>query len=315
MTPREQALEKALRDLAAWVRGYDKALLDQAGGLGYVQAAESALATSPTPSDEDGAEYVPGLLHCDKCQFRLVKTILNMASGRAHAGETDKREVCPNDGADMRRVGWKEYAKELEKGQDHLLERLCKMDDELRSIRKAPTPPTEAKRRPKWDDFVKLDAGRSPIGYITKRTGGSIRHKGLRMMDVSEALLELEDDCHRAFESLESHITTLTRQLDEAGKELATLRAKKAGEPQGLGHPCACRFNGRGKEVILCAHHHGKEIALLELTKYADSGTDPDKHRLFPWVRGYLKRFYEKHRCIEDAESALRAIPDKEGKL
>lgn len=59
---------------------------------------------------EVGKVYCPGVLRCAKCDFRLIKTTLNLADGEAYANNEPDR--CPNCDVPMWRVTWKDEAKE-----------------------------------------------------------------------------------------------------------------------------------------------------------------------------------------------------------
>ncbi len=56
--------------------------------------------------------HVPGMWRCAKCGLYLIQSNLNAGDGtvtaRDQAGET-----CPNDGAPLWRVSWREQAEEL----------------------------------------------------------------------------------------------------------------------------------------------------------------------------------------------------------
>jgi hypothetical protein len=58
------------------------------------------------------AIYTPASFVCDVCGFQLEKRTISAATGdvgiKKDGEECD--DLCPNDGADMRRVTWKELA-------------------------------------------------------------------------------------------------------------------------------------------------------------------------------------------------------------
>ena len=83
-----------------------------------LSAAEAALASRQTVSD--GLVYVPGVFRCAKCGFRLIQSNLNAVDGSVTARDAPG-EPCPNDGAPMWRVSWKQYAEEQIEGYDRLL--------------------------------------------------------------------------------------------------------------------------------------------------------------------------------------------------
>jgi len=56
--------------------------------------------------------YVPGLWRCAKCGFHLVQANLNARDGSVTHRDAPG-DKCPNDGAPLWRVTWKEQAQEL----------------------------------------------------------------------------------------------------------------------------------------------------------------------------------------------------------
>lgn len=64
--------------------------------------------------------YIPGVFKCAKCSFVVVKSTMNMQSGTITANDK-KGEKCPNDGAPLWRVTYKDqYAEMME-----ISERIC----------------------------------------------------------------------------------------------------------------------------------------------------------------------------------------------
>lgn len=57
------------------------------------------------------AKYIPGVMRCAKCAFRLVRTILYMGSGTAGPGGNET-EPCPNGCGPLWPVTWEEDARE-----------------------------------------------------------------------------------------------------------------------------------------------------------------------------------------------------------
>lgn len=69
-----------------------------------------------------GMAYVPGVAECAKCGFQLIKSNLNVGLGTITAGQAIG-EVCPNDGAPMWQVSYKDWATENEKAWEYHLTR------------------------------------------------------------------------------------------------------------------------------------------------------------------------------------------------
>ena len=55
--------------------------------------------------------HVPGAWRCAKCGFRLQQMNLNAQDGTVTSRD-QAGDVCPNDGAPLWRVTWKDYAAE-----------------------------------------------------------------------------------------------------------------------------------------------------------------------------------------------------------
>lgn len=59
-----------------------------------------------------GAQYVPGVMRCAKCKFRLVKANLNMQDGTVSAAAGLEPEACPNGCGPMWPSTWRQEAEE-----------------------------------------------------------------------------------------------------------------------------------------------------------------------------------------------------------
>lgn len=68
---------------------------------------------------------VPGVMHCARCKFQVVRTNLNMSSGTVSAGDS-QTEPCPNGCGPLWPVTWKQWAQELGKTADQLADELTK---------------------------------------------------------------------------------------------------------------------------------------------------------------------------------------------
>lgn len=60
------------------------------------------------------ANVVPGVMHCAKCKFRLVRTNLNARDGTTSAGD-NVTEPCPNGCGPLWPVTWEQEARECRK--------------------------------------------------------------------------------------------------------------------------------------------------------------------------------------------------------
>ncbi len=58
-----------------------------------------------------GHLHIPGTWVCPTCGFLLKKCFLHAQNGAVAVNDADESELCPNDGAPLRRVTWKEECK------------------------------------------------------------------------------------------------------------------------------------------------------------------------------------------------------------
>jgi hypothetical protein len=56
--------------------------------------------------------FVPGDWVCPRCSFRLHKRVMSAADGSVGVDASAEAEPCPNDGAPMQRLTWKQDAEE-----------------------------------------------------------------------------------------------------------------------------------------------------------------------------------------------------------
>lgn len=77
-------------------------------------------------------QFVPGVIHCSKCGFELIRTTLNIATGKATAGNSEI-EPCPNGCGPLWPVTWKDYAKSRIEGLDKFNDKLVNRQDTLRN--------------------------------------------------------------------------------------------------------------------------------------------------------------------------------------
>lgn len=60
---------------------------------------------------ERNGNFVPGVMHCAKCKFRLNRINLNVNSGTVTAGD-NKTEPCPNGCGPLWPITWEQEARE-----------------------------------------------------------------------------------------------------------------------------------------------------------------------------------------------------------
>jgi hypothetical protein len=73
-------------------------------------------------------QFIPGVMHCAKCNFQLTKRVLCIGSGTIGAGD-NKTEPCPNGCGPLWPVTWKQADDE----NQEIIGRLCDENRELRA--------------------------------------------------------------------------------------------------------------------------------------------------------------------------------------
>jgi len=74
------------------------------------------------------AEHVPGDWACPTCHFELHKRRLHAADGSVSVNDQDEAELCPNDGATLRRVTWLEHVDKMMRSIDEWVDRARAID-------------------------------------------------------------------------------------------------------------------------------------------------------------------------------------------
>jgi hypothetical protein len=88
---------------------------------GVVMDADTAEALAREFKRLRGLVYCPGTLRCAKCDFRLVKTTLNVSDGNAYAN--NEPDQCPNCDVPMWRVTWEGEARDAYKVAESQMDR------------------------------------------------------------------------------------------------------------------------------------------------------------------------------------------------
>lgn len=78
----------------------------------------------PVPKQEGGVSFVPGVMHCAKCHFRLVRTNLYVRNGTTGAGD-NKTEPCLNGCGPLWPVTWEQEARECWQRLEQMAEQLA----------------------------------------------------------------------------------------------------------------------------------------------------------------------------------------------
>lgn len=85
--------------------------------------------TNPAEPRDD---LVPGVMHCAKCKFQLVRTNLYVRSGTTGPGDS-KTEPCPNGCGPLWPVTWRQWAEEAQATAERFFEEVkaerAKVDD------------------------------------------------------------------------------------------------------------------------------------------------------------------------------------------
>jgi archaellum component FlaC len=80
--------------------------------------------------------YAPGVWLCPKCSFTQFKSILYVKSGSIASDLSQHKEPCPNDGAEMQRVTWKERATDVASVCEQQIQRAVKAEEQIASLTK-----------------------------------------------------------------------------------------------------------------------------------------------------------------------------------
>lgn len=121
------------------------------------KAACAALATIPAPVARSES-FVPGVLNCAKCDFRLVKTTLNVADGEAYANNDP--DTCPNCNVPMWRVSWEQEARNAYKVAESQMNRALAAERALADVKAAATPSGD------WYGYDRYIDGKFEAGYL-----------------------------------------------------------------------------------------------------------------------------------------------------
>lgn len=73
------------------------------------------------------------------------------------------------------------------------------------------------KKKPDLKDYLPSMYKGGVIKYLTEYTGGSIRHKNIRALDVQQAMHDMERDVRRFAQDLEAWYISATPQADREG--------------------------------------------------------------------------------------------------
>lgn len=82
----------------------------------------SSLAKQAESAGVGVSDIVPGKMHCAKCDFSVLRTVLNVSTGNAYAGN-NKTEPCPNGCGPLWPITWEQEARDGYKLCDQLFER------------------------------------------------------------------------------------------------------------------------------------------------------------------------------------------------
>lgn len=185
--PTDAELVTLLGDAGVFAAGHrnDRLAKECRDALNELRAAD-ALASSGAPAPPLADVGPLGMWTCGRCSFSLTTKVINVATGTIGMRDA-KREVCPNDGADLRRVSWREYAESQEKGIARLMELL---DEKEAAPPRSPAPPsgeawkTDEKVNEYRKAFFATVAGSPPPHYFAEH--GWLPHEAV--LDVLDLL-------------------------------------------------------------------------------------------------------------------------------
>lgn len=82
------------------------------------------------------SNLVPGVMRCAKCNFQLIRNVLNVRVGTVTAGDS-ATEPCPNGCGPLWPVTWEQYARQAWEAAEVMAERAFKAEAQLEAIRAA----------------------------------------------------------------------------------------------------------------------------------------------------------------------------------
>lgn len=91
---------------------------DECEGLGW-QGPDAQAAAAPPAS---APNLAPGVMHCAKCKFKLIRNNLNIHAGTITAGDS-KTEPCPNGCGPLWPVTWEQEARDAYKTAEDMFDR------------------------------------------------------------------------------------------------------------------------------------------------------------------------------------------------
>lgn len=94
--------------LKAHTKGYELGMAQVDRGA---PPAPGGDVVAPKPTQERNENFVPGVMHCAKCRFRLNRINLNVNVGTVTAGD-NKTEPCPNGCGPLWPITWEQEARE-----------------------------------------------------------------------------------------------------------------------------------------------------------------------------------------------------------
>ncbi len=83
------------------------------------------------------SNFVPGAMHCVKCNFTLQKVVLCVANGQTYAAKHTP-EPCPNGCGPLAATTWEQEARAGWKHSEALFDRLKAAEDELAALKGKP---------------------------------------------------------------------------------------------------------------------------------------------------------------------------------
>jgi hypothetical protein len=96
-------------------------------------AAGGASPSSDGLGHHQRSDVVPGVMHCARCNLRLVRKNLYVNSGTIGPGDSNT-ELCPNGCGPLWPVTWEQEAREAWKIAEQFFDRARKTEDALREL-------------------------------------------------------------------------------------------------------------------------------------------------------------------------------------
>ncbi len=152
--------------------------------------AELEALYTAAPAHRD--DLVPGKLRCAKCNFSLLRTVLNVSTGNACAGD-NKTEACPNGCGPLWPMTWEQEAREGYKLLDNLFERAKAAEDAIAAHEMNRDHGSEWEQSSSWMKVVKALNKAMPGWLNLSAVGENCAVKAIEIMAAAHEVQKVKE--------------------------------------------------------------------------------------------------------------------------